>query len=730
MKYTGENPNSINRIASGSVAINVESVDITTLTSTGLQISGTLNVSQSITASNVTVGTPTNKPWQEDLDGSIFNLYDATTPTSNILRVIAGYLSSSLPAPTPNIRDYGSLAVDAANTTTQAVSSYAPGFVPDDFQNSAKTGIANIVYLYNKGFAKTGSVLFPDLQPGFTSIYVQNYRRTHRSVAVNSTVASSSLGPQAFGLGALNSVVYASGSHTFNYTDNNSGVITATSSSQHLYSRTGPGSEANSGLQVGTIVTSNPTVILNEYQDGLFTNGFAVNTFNGSGLNIDSRSTASISSSGYYTFTASIGISSSADPGYITKTAQGGIFWAPLSLLTLENNSVTFTTSSQALTVVSRSLSGAPYINSSTYGYEVRIDGLFDPMYTGSTNVASSNITVGSGYISYAAQAANIASNGLINTAGVFFDNTGAGAARSTGIVPFRTDMVRFSVTASSNFGTTSNITLAGSSSNSFTITSYGKDKGGNTTNLPTTIPLFTAGTFGQPASSGSMAYFGRVQGTDPGTDTLEQFYGETSRRQVSASGFDVLTFTAPNWDTSYGLYNLPAKELQIKPGFLVQPGTSNGYWVPDPSPTDTFKYYVKEVTCAVTAPNNIVFSLTSGATGITLVDWESITDGIAVGIMFKSSTAANLGSTARFFNLSKGGGVSGGYSVGTTYNPFASALVIYNEGGGSSGTYTMPVDNGKGMILNGAALNKYYIVVRYRGTVTLPLTQISISYT
>ena len=731
MKYTGENPNSINRIASGSVAINVESVDITTLTTSGLQISGTLNVSQSITASNVTVGTPTNKPWGEDLAGSIFDFYDENTPVSNIVRVMAGYLSSSLPAPTPNQRVYNTVISIPSSTGVGTVSSYAPGYLPDGFQSSVKTGVDDLVYLYNKGFAKTGSTLFPNLLYGHSSIYIQNYTLAYSSSAANATVASSSLGAQAFGLGTLNTQVFSSGSFTFNYSDNNTlDNITTTSASQHLYSRVGPGNETNSGLRVGTIVTSNPTVILNEFQDGYFTNGFSRPLFNG-GNNIDGRSQTSISSSGYYFFTASIGISSSKEPGFTTKTTQRSIFWAPVNLLSVENNTVTVTPTSQPLTVTSRSLSGAPYLNSATYGYEVRVDGLFDPMYTGGTDIATSTIIVGSGYINYTTQNANINSSGEINTDGVFFDNAGAGAARATGIVPFRTDMVRFSVTASSNFGNTSNTTLSSITNTTFTLRTSGKNKAGTTvTTQDTAVPIFTAGTFGQPALSGSMAYFGRAQGTDPGTNTLEQFYGESNRRYVSSSGADLLTFIAPAWDTTFQLYNLPEKELQVKPGYLVRPGSTDGYWINDPNAGDVFKYYVRAVSSSVVAPGAVNFSLKSGATGITLTDWESTSDGIAIGVMFRGSTAANLGSTAVFCNLSKGGGISGGYAAGTTYNPFGSSLVVYNKGGGSAGSYILAMDPNIGMILNGGGLTEYYIVVRYKGSIPQPLTEISISYT
>lgn len=726
MRYTGQNPNGINQTGTASVAISVQNTPIANFTPTSIQVTGSVVVSQSLNAYNVNAGTPTTIPWGVYLAGSVFDSYNENTPVSDILRLVAGLLKTQAPTPLPNGRTYASVTAVQSNTGTGTVSTYLPGYIPQDFENSVKTGIDTIKYLNTKGFANTGSTPYA----GVGTVYIQNGYAVAFSSGTpgSSTTTSSSLGPNAFGFGSLNTTSSISGSIIYNYSDNNTpGNITATSASNQVFTILGTGSNAASGLSIATILSADPTVIPSLYQDGLFSNGFSRGIFNG-GTNIAGRSSTSVSSSGYYSITASVGITSSANPGYVTRATSLGIFWAPVDQLSLDNNTVTLASSSVAFTVVSRSLSGAPYISSSTYGYVVSMSGIFDPMYVSDTNIATTNISAGGGYITYNTQNANI-NGGQINTDGVFFDQSGAGAARSVGSIPLRTDIARFSATASSNFSTTSNITAQGSSSNSFSIYSEGKAKNGAATSGTTVISLFTPGTFGQPSASGSMAYFGRTQGTDPGTDTLEQFYGESSRRQVSASGFDVLAFTAPNWDTTYGLYNLPAKELQVKPGFLVTPGGSYKYWLNDPFPADVFKYYVKEVTCAVTAPNNIVFSLTSQGSGITLVDWESTSNGIAVGIMFQSSTAAQLGSTARFFNLSKGGGVSGAYPAGNQYNPFASSLVIYNEGGGGGGTYTMPVTNGKGMILNGSTLTKYYVVVRYKGD-PAPLTQLSISYT
>ena len=44
-----------------------------------------------------------------------------------------------------------------------------------------------------------------------------------------------------------------------------------------------------------------------------------------------------------------------------------------------------------------------------------------------------------------------------------------------------------------------------------------------------------------------------------------------------------ILAFTGTTWDTTFGLYNLGAKDLQVKPGYLVKPGGTYGYWLTNP---------------------------------------------------------------------------------------------------------------------------------------------------
>ena len=65
-------------------------------------IINSLNVSQSIKAFNINAGNPTSNAWQTNLEGSYFNNFDSNTDVSEILRFVAGLLSSSAANPTAN----------------------------------------------------------------------------------------------------------------------------------------------------------------------------------------------------------------------------------------------------------------------------------------------------------------------------------------------------------------------------------------------------------------------------------------------------------------------------------------------------------------------------------------------------------------------------------------------------------------------------------------------------
>ena len=128
-----------------------ESIDGTTYrTENNIQITGSLTVSESINAYNINAGTPTSNDWQSNLQGSYFNNFTKDTDVSEILRFVAGLLSSSAPDASPNTKTYGSVSENLSNTTTSTIA----GYVPQD------NDIADITYLIDKGFAAEGGTIF------------------------------------------------------------------------------------------------------------------------------------------------------------------------------------------------------------------------------------------------------------------------------------------------------------------------------------------------------------------------------------------------------------------------------------------------------------------------------------------------------------------------------------------------------------------------------------------
>jgi hypothetical protein len=176
-----------------------------------------------------------------------------------------------------------------------------------------------------------------------------------------------------------------------------------------------------------------------------------------------------------------------------------------------------------------------------------------------------------------------------------------------------------------------------------------------------------------------------------------------------------------------YGLYNLGEKDLQVKPGNLVRPGGAYKYWLNDPRPSDTFKYYVRRF-----QKSSVLTSFTLNV-GKTLVPWDdtSSNNAVAVGIIFESAKGG--ASNCRLFDPVYANGARGpvfsGATVGT--NPFTSALDYYGAGGAVSGTtYTITVQSATNMVLNGTAgSDEIYVIIRYKGDPS-PVTSLAVSGT
>ena len=238
-----------------------------------------------------------------------------------------------------------------------------------------------------------------------------------------------------------------------------------------------------------------------------------------------------------------------------------------------------------------------------------------------------------------------------------------------------------------------------------------------------------TGSSFGQPADSGSMAVYQRTQGYDGGSlaGTSEAFTGEDFRIVLDNN---VVGFNGTGWTTTFALNQLGNYDLQVKPGFLVDPGGTYGYWYPTNHGTGTYKYYVRRFQTSGTKT-----SMTLDI-GKTLVNWNAATsNSAAVGLIFKSaasgSGANSVQSVCRIYDPSAltDNLIEGSVSADNFKNPFTSDINLYgNTGGSKSSTeYTIPIRNADGMYLDDSD-NEVYVIVRYRGTFT-PVTSISLGF-
>ena len=667
-----------------------------------------LSVSQSIHAQNINVGVPTSNQWQSNLVGSYFNNFTTNTDVSEILRFVAGLLSASAPDASPNTKTLSSVTANTVNTTT---STALTGRIPQSTSNTTVT------YLQGKGFATAGSTIFSGIGTIYTdSTYALNYT----SVAGGTTIVTSSADTQLFGLGQLSSGtptnLKLSGSFTHRFMDNSTKVLTLASSSQAIITQTGAGTTA--GVTLAKILTVNPNVIPPAYQDGKFANAFTQSVY-------VTGSTSTPNVSGYYHISASLSIASGSSPYSAPITTSTEIFYAPLTTISTAVPVQTSATGSTTLTyvsAVSRSLSGAPYLSGSTYSISSSITNLFNPLFYAGT-IASIGLS-GTGMTTTSGVSSVTTSGGTIGTANAVFDTTNT-TVRATSTIPFETDVVRLN--GLYTFGS-ANITNIGQTS--FTPTTWTATMNGQNYNNGTavskvnTFNYHNAGDFGQPASSGSLAYFTRTQGADASTALVESFLGESYRIQLADN---VLAFNGTATTTTFGLYTLGANSLQVKPGYLVKPGGTYGYWLGNPSATSDYKYYIRKFTTSGTKT-----SMTLNM-GKTLVNWGTTTnDSVAAAILFESSGTNVYGAgNARIYDPSDllTNFVASKTANSDGQNPFGSAFQLYGNTGGSlsSTTYTIPLRNGDGMTLN-ATYTNIYVIVRYKGD-PLPVTSITTTF-
>ena len=687
-------------------------------------------VSQSGWFYNHNAGVPTSNAWGSGLSGSYFNNFTSNTDVSEILRFVSGLLSSSAPDASPNTKTYSTTLTENQLNTGQST---APaGYVPSGSTNT------DIIYLTSKGFAPSGSTLFAGKTIYSTSTFSSNYS----SLAAGSTTISSSVNAQLFGLGPLTSggptQFNVSGTVNFFYSDNNLETSTATSQSENLLSQAS--FATTNGLTLAKINTSNPAVIPAAYQDGLFTNVYTSSLYNGG------RTLTSVSASGWYHISASIKIASGSSAYSVPAIDTTRIFYSPIASLTIPNNTLyTSGSGNVPLTATSRSLSGAPYLLTATWNFSSSVSGTFNPLYASSTTVADVTVTDAASLTTVSGTTAASTNGGTVQTTNAVFDSTGV-TARVVGTIPFQTDIIKLTGSATFNAGSAGaeNINQSGLGTITFTLNTNGRIKDGTQSTLLTqTLPYIQSGSFGQPVGSGSMAYYGRAQGYDGGTltGTTELFSGETYRIKIT----DLLLSGSYTYGTkfitaSYDAYNLGALDLQVKPGFLVKPSSSvsNGYWLANPSEAQTYKYYARAF-----QTNGTAYSVMTINVGQTLTSWTgSANNAVSALIMFSSSVAGTTipssgGSTLSRAVLFDPSALSN-LSIATNQandnflNPFTTAIDIKGNNQGGSGlvgtTYTIPLTDTLNQILT-SAYKDLIIMIRYNGQPTTPISSITVSF-
>lgn len=683
------------------------------ITSSNMYLLNNAEIEGTVSASNINVGIPTSNPWQSNLEGSYFNNFTTQTDVSEILRFIAGLLSSSAPDASPNTKFFNGYNATAINNGTGTVTA---GTIP---QNTTNTTIA---YLTSKGFGSAGSTLFSSITPIYTG---SNFGYRYTSIAGGTTIVSSSNDAQLFGLGQLSSgnptTFNVSGSFVFRFKDNSVKTDTATSGSTVLLTQAGAGT--TNGVSLAKINTANPAVIPAAYQDGKFSASFNPTLFSGSATGV--------SSSGYYHISSSIQIASGSS-GYTPVTSSNAeIFYAPLPLISTNvgTNTIAATgVSVTQLSATSRSLSGAPYLSGSTYVISGSVTGLFNPLFFAGAAI-SSIVATGTGITATSGVNTVSTAGGVVSTANAIFDFTGV-TPRATSTVPFETDIVKVNGLYTFAASTNENINQIGTGSSTFTLDIQARNKDGtNASRDLQTIIYHAPGGFGQPAASGGLAYWGATQGTDSSpsgasSTVTESFLGEGSRIQLTDA---ILSFTGLAWNTTFGLYNLGANDLQVKPGFLVRPGGTYGYWITNPSTASSYKYYVRRFQVLPAATKT---SMTLNL-GQALVDWQATTNNSVAALILFESSNSGVYTPARLYDPTKltSNFVTNIAAATDGQNPFGSQIALYGNTGGSlsSTTYTIPIRNADGMFLN-TTYNEVYVIVRYNGDPT-PVTSMTVTF-
>ena len=763
-----------------------------------LVVSSSVSGSTAITTNNITNGYPTSNPWGQGLDGSYFNNFDNTTNVSEILRFVAGIISHSIDtsSPTENTKYWNTLSTSHTQGSTTSKGSLLDGVLGSTYENArlsqhwtssafidmSDTGSYRELqdYLTLKGWVQSsdrgdfGNDTGTNPFHGSYASRLPSTIQTQATHGTNSHTVTANAGGSStvysnsnyFGMGGLTSggatpfYVRVLASHSFsdNYADatpdENS---TFTTSSVFDYSISSFGT--SNGLILAKIESANPAVIPAAYQDGDFNS--VAGSISGRFYTGGATSATSISASGYYaTHDVVAGLKSGSMSTFQYKngsdsTTRFYLYYNITEDITNSQPTAVATSSAQltAFTATSRSFSGAPYLLTTTYTitFDSEVTKSFDPCYGyNSSPLVNSNTTdtwenIGSTTLSNTT--VSVTNSGVQSTgANLYVIDSTKSTKRSSSGIPHRSDIAvassSLSFTLDSN---TENVGQNRSSNNTLNYNLIFRARGRNWKNTASsnsnsgTFTLYDATRFGQNSDSGSMAVYSRAQGYDSNTlqDLTETFTGEDFRIVLAdnVQAFNGAYFTTDSFQTNdEGDSTLGRNDLQVKPGYLVDPTGSYGYWFTSDSlqaSSAGYRYYIRRFEKSAGTKTGMTVDV-----GKTLVNWNATTsDSVAVALLLESSgngsgNNSSLG-TARIFDPSDltSNVIETGIAQDNFKNPFTTAIDLYgNVGGSKSSTeYTVPMRNVDGMYLDSND-NQLYVIIRYKGDPS-PVTSITLSY-
>lgn len=679
---------------------------------------------------NTNVGVPTSEGWKTGLDGSYFNRFDQNTDTSEILRFMAGLLKDQAPDSSPNTRTWNgvSTSYSGQNSSTtrdtlftgvlgNETSRLSQHWTASSYIDFSKTGSYKEAqeYFIAKGFMSnsdrgafgndTGTNPFSNGYGNFPSSNIitsgefsQLTFSNSSQVTGDTTVSSSnSQGTSLFGMGELNGTnareisvqIIASQSYSDNASNTNPDETSNNfhTSSAIIYTQNQFGTSAD-GLRLGKIVPDNP-LITSQYQDGLFQNvdGPITGRFYTGGA----TNSNSISSSGYYimhgvkvglktgsmsNFEYKNGSDSSTSRKFYMPNPTNGSYTSQGAIQQINTGApspiiLSDVLTRTAFTATSRSLSGAPYLLTTTYNftYNASVSRSFDPAYTSNVSPITISLTDEDTWENVGSTTPSSPLSVSINTQGINSNTANAGVfpqggnpsnRRSVGTIPHLSDIsyisssLSFTLDSNRNNITSNTWNTATNYNLKFSTTGRNWSNSSPITSQTTRQLLYDAALFGQPVSSGSMAIYSYTQGYDAGQETStsggvlsEQFSGEDFRVKINSNTLNGTYAAADKFTTNtYAVNNLTDIDFQVRPGRLVVPGSTYGYWLPTIG-SSNYKYYARAFnSTGFSGLPAKSFTLNVGKQFQNLKRWyEDVNDdGFSIGIIFESGTNPSTG--------------------------------------------------------------------------------------